>query len=298
MTAAVPTDRGRPWRRRASARADAEPDLSDRAPSVRRAATRRAGGAGTSTAVPPVPPAPPGPAGGAGVAWSLVGLAIVVGAWQLASMSSPTCRRRARRSPSCASCWPTRSTTTGPNDKGIVLRLGESLQRVFTGFAMAALVGIPFGLLLGASRRAWQAFNPVVQLLRPVSPLAWFPIWLIVLADRRKAAAVGHLHHRPVADRAEHGGGCGRRCPRTTATSPGCSGSGGWPTCATCSSPTRCPSIVTGLRVSMGIAWMVIVAVEMLAGGVGHRLLRVGPVQRPQPRPRDLPPSSSSASSA
>ncbi|MGH9225105.1 MAG: ABC transporter permease subunit, partial [Acidimicrobiales bacterium] len=76
----------------------------------------------------------------------------------------------------------------GPNDKGIAVYLAASLGRVFKGFVAAAAVGIPLGLLLGASKWAWRAANPVVQLLRPVSPLAWFPIWLVILKDAPKAA--------------------------------------------------------------------------------------------------------------
>ena len=121
----------------------------------------------------------------------------------------------------------------GPNDKGIGIQLGVSLVKVFSGFAMAVVIGIPLGLLIGASRRAWAAANPVVQILRPVSPLAWFPIWLVVLKDVGKAAIfvifitalwpTVHQHRRRRR----------RRSPSTSATWPGCSGSAGWPTCAT-----------------------------------------------------------------
>ena len=76
----------------------------------------------------------------------------------------------------------------GPAGKGIGLQLIDSLVRVFKGFAMAAAVGIPLGFAIGTSRRAARMFNPVVQLLRPVSPLAWFPIWLTILVKADLAA--------------------------------------------------------------------------------------------------------------
>ena len=76
----------------------------------------------------------------------------------------------------------------GPERQGHRLQLGDSLGRAFQGFALAAILGVPLGMLIGANRRAWQAANPVIQLLRPVSPLAWFPLGLVVLKDSPDAA--------------------------------------------------------------------------------------------------------------
>ena len=121
------------------------------------------------------------------------------------------------------------------------------------GFGLAALVGVPFGLLMGTSRRAWQAVNPVVQLLRPVSPLAWFPIGLVVLKDAPQAAVLRHLHHRAVADRPQHRSRRRVASRPTSATSPGCSGSASSTYVRHVLVPHTMPSIVTGLRISMGI---------------------------------------------
>lgn len=158
-------------------------------------------------------------------------------------------------------------------DKGILIQLRGSLGRVVKGFLLAAAVGVPLGLLIGAWTPAWRAANPVIQLLRPVSPLAWYPIWLTMFA----------------------GGGGGAAGPAAVWTIFITSL---WPvvinTAAGAASvppdqrnvsqvfrfgrlaylrhvlvPHTLPSVVTGLRLSMGIAWMVIVAVEMLSGGVG-----------------------------
>ena len=218
---------------------------------------------------PPVPPAASRARRVAtSVAWSFVGLAVVIGAWQLASMSSPDLPTPGETFSEMRQLLVDPFYDKGPNDKGILLRVGESVQRVFKGFAMAALVGIPFGMLLGASRRAWMAFNPVVQLLRPVSPLAWYPIFLTVLATPLKAgpwvifvtalwpivlntaAGVAEVpqDHRDIARVFRFGRLAYLRHVLI---------------------PDSLPSIVVGLRVSMGIAWMVIVAVEMLAGGSG-----------------------------
>jgi nitrate/nitrite transport system permease protein len=136
------------------------------------------------------------------------------------------------------------------------------------GFGLAALVGIPLGLAAGGSRRLWQAVNPMVQLLKPVSPLAWFPIGLVAFKDSPNAAtfvvfvtalwpivlntAVGAssvpADHRNVARVFRFG-----RLPYLRQVVI----------------PHTMPSIITGLRVSMGIAWMVIVAAEMLSGASG-----------------------------
>lgn len=156
----------------------------------------------------------------------------------------------------------------GPNDKGVALRLYISLKNVFTGFGLAALVGIPLGLLIGSSKAAWQAFNPIVQVLRPVSPLAWYPIWLTILAQVSPSIIVVIF---------------------ITAL---------WPTVLNTAAgvadiprdqknvalvfqfsrltyvrhvliPNALSSIVSGLRLSMGIAWLVLVAVEMLSATPG-----------------------------
>jgi nitrate/nitrite transport system permease protein len=159
-------------------------------------------------------------------------------------------------------------TGSGPNGQGIFLQLGDSLELALKGFGIAALVGIPLGLLAGGTRRAWQAINPLVQLLKPVSPLAWFPIGLVAFKDTGKAAlfvvfvcalwpmvlntAVGAasvpVDQRNVARVFRFGRPAYLRQIVV---------------------PHTMPSIITGMRLSMGIAWMVIVAAEMLSGDSG-----------------------------
>jgi nitrate/nitrite transport system permease protein len=234
-------------------------------------------GTGGGPAAPPAdaasaPPLPPGVPRVRRVltalAWSFVGLAVVVGLWQLAASSVPELPTPAETFTEMRILLADPFYDNGPNDKGIGVLIGESMARVFKGFTLAALVGVPAGLAIGASRRAWQAFNPVVQLLRPVSPLAWYPIWLVVLKDVPRAGvwvifitalwpivlntaagvATVPQDHKDVARVFRFGRVAYLRQVLV---------------------PDALPSIVTGLRVSMGIAWMVIVAVEMLSGGVG-----------------------------
>jgi nitrate/nitrite transport system permease protein len=156
----------------------------------------------------------------------------------------------------------------GPNDKGIGIQLFSSIGRVFAGFALGSLVAIPVGVLMGASSTCRRLFNPLVQLLRPVSPLAWFPIGLAVFKHAGEATifvifitslwptlintafGVGSLpdDHRNVARAFAFSRG--RYLRRILI-------------------PFSLPHILTGLRLSLGIAWVVIVAGEMLSGGIG-----------------------------
>src|SRR5690606_19632579 len=71
----------------------------------------------------------------------------------------------------------------GPNDKGIGVQLAYSLARVLTGYLLAALVAIPVGFLIGMSPLLYQALDPFIQVLKPVSPLAWMPLALFTLKD-------------------------------------------------------------------------------------------------------------------
>lgn len=156
----------------------------------------------------------------------------------------------------------------GPNDKGIGVQLWVSLQRVFMGFALAAVVAIPVGFLIGASRRLFQAFNPIVQLLRPVSPLAWFPIGLVVFKDAPMAAVfvIFITALWPTIINTAFGVASVPEDHKNVARVFQFSR---YSYVRHVLAPYALPSILTGMRISMGIAWMVIVAVEMLSGGTG-----------------------------
>ena len=202
------------------------------------------------------------------IGWALLGLGALVGGWAIVAS-------RVRDLPSPADTFATLRDLladpfydNGPNDKGIGVQLLSSLQRVGIGFAIAALVGVPLGLLIGASRRAWKAANPVIQLLRPVSPLAWFPIWLVILKDAPTAAiwVIFITALWPIVINTAAGAASVPADQRNVAR---VFRFGRWQYVRHVLVPHSLPSIVTGLRLSMGVAWMVIVAVEMLSGGVG-----------------------------
>ena len=203
-----------------------------------------------------------------GIGWASVGAAVFIALWALVARSSPdlptpsegfTALRKLLRYP---------FYDLGPNDKGIGRQLGVSLIKVFKGFGMAMLVGVPLGFLMGGSRRAWAAVNPIVQILRPVSPLAWFPIGLVVLKDVRSAAVfvIFVTSLWPTVLNTAAGAASVPADQRNVAR---VFRFGRLAYIRHVVIPHSLPSIITGMRLSMGIAWMVIVAAEMLAGNTG-----------------------------
>jgi nitrate/nitrite transport system permease protein len=200
--------------------------------------------------------------------WGMVGVAVVIGLWWLVSLGSPdlpappeafTALRKLLRYP---------FYDLGPNDKGIGIQLGVSLVKVFSGFAMAVLVGVPLGFLIGGSKRAWAAANPVIQVLRPVSPLAWFPIGLVVLKDVGHAAifVIFITSLWPTVINTAFGASSVPIDQRNVAR---VFKFGRVAYVRHVVIPHSLPSVITGMRLSMGIAWMVIVAAEMLSGNTG-----------------------------
>ncbi len=156
----------------------------------------------------------------------------------------------------------------GPNDKGVGIQLLSSLGRVFAGFALGSLVAIPLGVLMGASGLCRRLFYPTVQLLRPVSPLAWFPLGLAALKSAPDATifVIAITSLWPTLLNTAFGVASVPQDHRNVARAFGFSG-GRYVRKVLI--PFSLPHIVTGLRLSLGIAWVVIVAGEMLAGGIG-----------------------------
>jgi nitrate/nitrite transport system permease protein len=156
----------------------------------------------------------------------------------------------------------------GPNDKGIGIQLGHSLQRVGLGFFIAALVAIPLGFLLGMSPLMHQALNPYIQILKPVSPLAWMPLALYTIKDSGISGifVIFICSIWPMLVNTAFGVASVRRewldVARTLEVNA-------LRKAFIVILPAAAPTILTGMRISMGIAWLVIVAAEMLVGGTG-----------------------------
>jgi len=156
----------------------------------------------------------------------------------------------------------------GPNDKGIGIQLAYSLARVGLGFLLAMLVAIPFGFWIGMSPLAYEAFNPFIQILKPISPLAWMPIALYTIKDSSVSGifVIFICSVWPMLLNTAFGVGSVRKellnVTKTLEVSP-------LRKAFLVILPSAAPTILTGMRISMGIAWLVIVAAEMLVGGTG-----------------------------
>jgi len=156
----------------------------------------------------------------------------------------------------------------GPNDKGVGVQLLTSLGRVFLGFGLASLVAIPLGVLMGVVPAAHRVLNPVVQVLRPVSPLAWFPIGLATFHAAPSATIFVIFITSLWATTINTAFGVSS-IPNDHKAVARVFGFSRPTYILKVVLPYSLPHILTGARLSMGIAWMVIVAAEMLAGGVG-----------------------------
>jgi nitrate/nitrite transport system permease protein len=199
---------------------------------------------------------------------AVLGAAALVGIWALLARMRPDLPGPVAVASELRVLLARALTDNGPNDKGIFLQLAGSLRKVFTGFALAAAVGIPLGFLLGANRTALRAINPVVQLLRPVSPLAWFPIALVLFKDAQNAGVftIGITALWPTLINTTAGVASVPQDHRNVARVFRFTRAG---YVRHVLLPYSMTAIFTGLRLSMGIAWMVIVATEMLSGGTG-----------------------------
>lgn len=156
----------------------------------------------------------------------------------------------------------------GPNDKGIGIQIGYSIYRVLSGYAMAAMVAIPLGFLIGMSTVAYKAFNPFIQVLRPISPLAWMPLALFIIQDSEASAifVIFICSIWPMLINTAFGVAGVRQDWVNVARTHEL---GNLRTAFTVILPAAAPTIITGMRISIGIAWLVIVAAEMLVGGTG-----------------------------
>jgi nitrate/nitrite transport system permease protein len=156
----------------------------------------------------------------------------------------------------------------GPNDMGIGWQLLYSLGRVGAGFGLAALVGIPLGFLMVMSVNVQRAFSPLIQILRPVSPLAWLPIGLLVFkaVDPSAIFVIFITCIWPMILNTAAGV---KAIPQDYMNVAAVLKLGKFELARRILFPATLPYVVTGMRLSLGVAWMVIVAAEMLTGGIG-----------------------------
>jgi nitrate/nitrite transport system permease protein len=203
-----------------------------------------------------------------GILLPLVGVALLVGVWAAVSQLAPFLPNPIQTVTKSWDLIRHPFFDRGPNDKGIGWQVLYSLGRVGLGFGLAIVVGIPAGLILGRSSVTRKMWDPVVQVLRPVSPLAWLPLGLATFQAATPAAvftifitalwpillntSAGVQQVPPAYVQVGRILQLSRRKMMTRILIP-----------------AALPHILSGLRVSLGVAWLVIVASEMLTGGVG-----------------------------
>ena len=200
----------------------------------------------------------------------LSGIALVGLVWLIASQSVPDL-------PSPLRTWEESKLyllkpleKRGEMDQGIVLLAYYSLVRVSKGFLLGILLGTPLGLLLGMSKTLHRMFDPIIQILRPISPLAWLPLGLVIFRKSEPAAlfAIAICSMWPTVI---NGAAGVRAIPQDYWNVAQVLRLSSFTTFTKVVIPATLPYIFTGYRLSLGIAWLVIVASEMLTGtpGVG-----------------------------
>ena len=156
----------------------------------------------------------------------------------------------------------------GPNDMGIGWNILYSLGRVGLGFGMAAAVGIPLGFIIGRFAFIRDMFAPIISLLRPVSPLAWLPIGLLVF-KAAEPASIWVIFISAIWPIILNTAAGVSQIPQDYLNVARVLRLSEWKVFTKILLPATLPYLLTGIRLSIGVAWLVIVAAEMLTGGVG-----------------------------
>ncbi|OOG48274.1 nitrate ABC transporter permease [Polaromonas sp. A23] len=199
----------------------------------------------------------------------LLGLGLLIGLWELVSVSTgksiPSPVETFRQA---LDVFSDPFYSKGPNDQGVGWNVLSSLKRVAIGFGMAAAVGIPAGFMIGRFTFLSRMFNPLISLLRPVSPLAWLPIGLLVFKGANPAAiwTIFICSIWPMIINTAVGV---QRVPQDYMNVARVLNLSEWKIFTKILFPAVLPYMLTGVRLAVGTAWLVIVAAEMLTGGVG-----------------------------
>jgi len=198
----------------------------------------------------------------------VAGLALLIAIWGLLTMKSTTFPTPAATWDAAVVLFSDPFYDNGPNDQGLGWNILFSLKRVAMGFGLAALVGIPLGFLIGRSKVIGSMLNPIISLLRPVSPLAWLPIGLLVFKSADPAAiwTIFICSIWPMIINTAVGV---QRVPEDYLNVAKVLNLSEWKIVTKILLPSVLPYMLTGVRLSVGTAWLVIVAAEMLTGGVG-----------------------------
>jgi len=195
------------------------------------------------------------------------GLALFVVAWAIISQNS-TLPGPIKTWHSAVQVFGDPFYRKGPNDQGIGWNILNSLGRVGIGFGLAALIGIPLGFMNGRFRFLSNMTSPIVSLLRPVSPLAWLPIGLLVF-KAANPAAIWVIFISSIWPMIINTAAGVREVPQDYLNVAKVLNLSEWKVFTRILFPAVLPFMLTGIRLAIGVAWLVIVAAEMLTGGVG-----------------------------
>ncbi|HWT54527.1 MAG TPA: nitrate ABC transporter permease [Rhodocyclaceae bacterium] len=198
----------------------------------------------------------------------LFGFALLVGIWELVSIKGGSIPTPGVTWKAAVELFSDPFYSNGPNDQGIGWNILSSLKRVGIGFGFAAAVGIPLGFMLGRFKFMSSMLDPIISLLRPVSPLAWLPIGLLVFkkADPAATWTIFICSIWPMILNTAEGV---RRVPTDYINVARVLNLSEMKVVTKILFPAVLPYMLTGIRLSIGTAWLVIVAAEMLTGGVG-----------------------------
>ena len=198
----------------------------------------------------------------------IFGIALLIGIWALLTMKSTSFPTPAATFAEAVKVFSDPFYSKGPNDQGIGWNILFSLERVAVGFGLAALVGIPMGFGIGRFEVLNRMLSPLISLLRPVSPLAWLPIGLLVFKAANPAAiwTIFICSIWPMIINTAVGV---QRVPADYLNVARVLNLSEWKVVTKILFPAVLPYMLTGVRLSVGTAWLVIVAAEMLTGGVG-----------------------------
>ncbi len=198
----------------------------------------------------------------------LLGIGMLILLWQILSANNSSFPSPAVTFTEAVKMFSDPFYRKGPNDQGIGWNILASLQRVAMGFGLAALVGIPFGFMIGRFKFLAGMCNPVISLLKPVSPLAWLPIGLLVFKSA-DPAAIWSIFICSIWPMIINTAAGVQRVPQDYMNVARVLQLSEWKIFTKILFPSVLPHMLTGVRLAIGTAWLVIVAAEMLTGGVG-----------------------------
>jgi nitrate/nitrite transport system permease protein len=198
----------------------------------------------------------------------ILGLALFILLWALLAQTSPNLPDPIKTWHSAVELFSDPFYVKSPNDQGIGWNILASLQRVGIGFGMAALVGIPLGFMIGRFDFLDRMTSPIVSMLKPVSPLAWLPIGLLVF-KAASPAAIWVIFISSIWPMVINTAVGVRQLPQDYLNVARVLNLSEWKVFTKILFPATLPYMLTGIRLSIGTAWLVIVAAEMLTGGVG-----------------------------